>query len=138
MISNDQTYWHIQMHLPDGKGGTRIDSMPMLQEEQPVIGTGEWDSKQCKDFKDIPIGSIILVREGNRALALCKIIGANYTDDKLQAKYRNINYRNVEILRFIPEEDQPDRQTFSQGTFKCCKPDHKKSSGHIFIKYIHA
>lgn len=133
MSSDNQTYWHIQMHLPDGKKGTRIDSMPMLQEAQPVIGTGEWSSRQCEEFKSIQEGSIILVREGNRALALCKIIGPNYTSAQLESKYHNINYRNVEILGFIPEEDQPAPQVFSQGTLKSCRPNPTKPQW----SYIH-
>lgn len=133
MESKDQTYWHIQMHLPDGKEGARIASMPMLQETQPVIGTGEWEDRQCEEFKRIPEGSIILVREGNRALALCKIIGPNYTSEELEAKYHSINYRNVEILGFIPEEDQPGPQVFSQGTLKSCRPDPTKQQW----SYIH-
>ena len=133
MSSNNQTYWHIQMHLPDGKKGARIDSMPMLQEAQPVIGTGEWSSRQCEEFKSIQEGSIILVREGNRALALCKIIGPNYTSAQLESKYHNINYRNVEILGFVPEEDQPAPQVFSQGTLKSCRPNPTKPQW----SYIH-
>jgi mcrBC restriction endonuclease system, mcrB subunit, putative len=105
----------------------------MLQEAQPVIGTGEWEDRQCEEFKRIPEGSIILVREGNRALAICKIIGPNYTSEKLEEKYHNINYRNVEILGFIPEEDQPGPQVFSQGTLKSCRPDPTKPQW----SYIH-
>ena len=123
MKNKDQIYWHIQMHLPEGKGGAQINSMLMLEEQQPVIGTGEWKNKQCEDFKRIPVGSIVLVREGNRALALCKIIGANYTSEELEEKYLNVNYRNVEVLSFISNEDQPDTRVFSQGTFRCCKPN---------------
>lgn len=123
MKNEDQIYWHIQMR--EGKKGTQINSMPMLEEQQPVIGTGEWEDKQkqCEKFKRIPIGSIVLVREGKRALALCKIIGANYTSEELKAKYGNINYRNVEILGFISNEDQPRTGVFSEGTFRCCKPN---------------
>ena len=121
MKNKDQIYWHIQMR--EGTKGTRINSMLMLEEQQPVIGTGEWKNKQCEDFKGIPIGSIVLVREGNRALALCKIIGDNYANDELEEKYLNVNYRNVEILRFISDEDQPAPHVFSQGTFRCCKPN---------------
>ena len=123
MKNKGQIYWHIQMHLPEGKGGAQINSMLMLEEQQPVIGTGEWKNKQCEDFKRIPVGSIVLVREGNRALALCKIIGANYTSEELEEKYLNVNYRNVEVLSFISNEDQPDTRVFSQGTFRCCKPN---------------
>ncbi len=126
-------YWHIHMSHPDGKGSAWYDPMPMLQEEQPVIGTGEWENKQCEDFKKVPEGSIVLVRDGHKALALCKIIGPNFVSEELQAKYRNINYRHVEILGFIPEEDQPGNQVFSQGTFSCCKPDPTKQQW----PYIH-
>lgn len=133
MKSEDQTYWHIHMSHPYGKGSAWYDPMPMLLEEQPVIGTGDWEDNQCLNFKDIPEGSIVLVRDGNKALALCKIIGPNYTSDKLEAKYHNTNYRNVEILGFIPEEDQPGPKVFTQGTFKCCKPDPTKQQW----PYIH-
>ena len=133
MKSEDQTYWHIHMSHPYGKGSAWYDPMPMLLKEQPVIGTGDWEDNQCLNFKDIPEGSIVLVRDGNKALALCKIIGPNYTSDTLEAKYHNTNYRNVEILGFIPEEDQPGPKVFTQGTFKCCKPDPTKQQW----PYIH-
>lgn len=61
-------YWHIQMHLPEGKGGTEIDSSLMLLEAEPIIGTGEWDNFQCKDFKEIDNGNIVLVRKAIRQL----------------------------------------------------------------------
>ena len=70
-------YWHIQMHLPEGKGGTQIDSTLMLLESEPVIGTGEWNDSQCKNFKSIENGNIILVRKGSQAIALCQVIGDN-------------------------------------------------------------
>ena len=74
-------YWHIQMHLPDGREGVQIDSEKMLRETTPVIGTGEWPHKQCTDFKNVmAIGDIVLVREGQRALALCEVIGNNFVD----------------------------------------------------------
>ena len=111
------------MSYPDGPGSSWCDPMPMLNEAQPVIGITEWEDKQCEDFKEVPEGSIVLVRDGKKALALCKIVGPNYTSEKLQAKYRNINYRNVEILRFIPDEDQPPHPKLFRGTFRCCKPN---------------
>ena len=62
-------YWHIQMHLPEGRGKRKINPTLMLQEEQPVIGTGEWENKkkekhkQCVDFKNVlVIGDVVLVR----------------------------------------------------------------------------
>lgn len=70
MSNIPETYWHIQMNRPWGKKGGTIDSRPMLIEPQPVIGTGEWEDKrnQCRMFKEIPNGAIILVREGNTAM----------------------------------------------------------------------
>ena len=76
-------YWHIQMHLPEGKGGTEIDSSLMLLEAEPIIGTGEWDNFQCKDFKEIDNGNIVLVRKGNQAIALCQICGVNFNNEEL-------------------------------------------------------
>lgn len=83
-------YWHIQMHLPKGKGGIQIDSTLMLLESEPVIGTGEWDDKQCRIFKRIDNGNIVLVRKGSQAIALCQIIGEFFTDEKLTEKYIHV------------------------------------------------
>ena len=81
MESEHDKYWHIQMHKPEGpQSELTIRSRDLLEEPQPVIGTSEWDSKQCEDFKHIPEGSIVLVREGKKAIALCRITGPNRSD----------------------------------------------------------
>lgn len=116
-------YWHIQMHLPEGKGGMQIDSTLMLQEAEPVIGTGEWDNPQCENFKNIDNGNIVLVRKGNQAIALCQIIGDNFTDEELTKKYVNINFRKVRILAWASSYKQPRPSLFSQGTFSSCRKD---------------
>ena len=90
---NYDKFWHIQMHLPEGKDGVVIDPSLMLMEAEPIIGTGEWDDAQCKNFKTIDNGNIVLVRKGSQALALCQIIGDNFTSDRLSEKYININYQ---------------------------------------------
>lgn len=113
-------YWHIQMHLPEGKEGTEIDSRKLLLEKEPVIGTGEWDDAQCHNFKTIPRGSIVLVRRGSEAIALCEIIGDNFYDEELAEKYINVNYRKVRILQWAEDYKQPRSSLFSQGTFKSC------------------
>lgn len=128
-ISNEK-YWHIQMHLPEGKDGSEIDSKKMLLEEEPVIGTAEWDDKQCVNFKTIPKGSIVLVRKGSEAIALCEIISDNFTDEKLTRKYINVNFRKVKILAWADEKRQPRSQLFSQGTFKSCS---KQTEQYEFI-----
>ena len=133
MGNKDQTYWHIQMGKPKGRGGAQINSMDLLCQPQPVIATTEDPDNQCKDFKTVPEGTIVLVREGKKALALCKIIGPNYNDPELQEKYLCENYRNVEVLGFISNEEQPGSRVFSQGTFSSCTP-----KAHKQWPYIHA
>lgn len=113
-------YWHIQMFLPEGKGGTIIDSSQMLKEERPVIGTGEWNDIQCLYFKGerngVTVGDIIMVREGSRPLALCRIIGDCFHDDDLTNKYINYWFRYVEILEWADPSEW--NSLFSQGTLK--------------------
>jgi 5-methylcytosine-specific restriction enzyme B len=113
-------YWHLQMHLPEGKGGTVIDSKEMLLEPNPIIGTGEWNDKQCLDFKGvadgIKIGDIVMVRVGNRPLALCEIMGEFFKDSKLSNKYINANFRNVKVLDWNTKGETSS--LFSQGTLK--------------------
>ena len=121
-------FWHIQMHLPDGKGGTEIDSQQMLLESEPVIGTGEWDNEQCRQFKTIENGNIVLVRKGNQVLALCQLIGDNFVNKSLCKKYINVNFRKVKILAWASEYKQPLPRLFSQGTFNSCKKGTKQYS----------
>lgn len=114
-------FWHIQMHLPEGKGGTVIDPNLMLMESEPVIGTGEWDDAQCRNFKTIENGNIVLVRRGSQALALCQIIGDNFISDSLCEQFVNVNFRKVRILAWASEFRQPRTGLFSQGTFSSCR-----------------
>ena len=109
-------YWHIQMALPQGRGEIRIDSSLLLKEDAPVISTGEWDNFQCRDFKNkIQIGDIVCVRDGKKPIALCKVIGDNFTDANLSSKYLNINFRLVEVLEFYTGEDSFPQ---AQGTLR--------------------
>ncbi len=118
-----EKYWHIQMHLPEGKRGFQIDPTLMLLETEPVIGTGEWDNDQCWNFKNIANGNIVLVRKGNQAIALCQIIGKNFADENLTKKYTNVNFRKVRILAWVNSYRQPRSGLFSQGTFSSCRKD---------------
>lgn len=119
------------MHLPDGKGGPAIDSNLMLMEPEPVIGTGEWDDAQCRNFKNIEKGSIVLVRTGSQALALCQIISDNFASDSLCRRFKNVNFRKVRILARADEFRQPRRGLFSQGTFSSCR---KGTEQYSYIK----
>lgn len=113
-------YWHIQMHLPEGTDGRQIDPTLMLYEPEPVIGTGEWNDSQCTNFKTIDNGTIVLVRRGNQAIALCQIVSENFTDASLTDKYINNNFRKVRILAWADEYKQPRAGLFSRGTFFAC------------------
>ena len=130
-------FWHIQMHLPEGKGGVVIDSSLMLKEAEPIIGTGEWDDAQCRNFKTIPNGNIVLVRRGSQVFALCQIIGENFINDTLSEKYVNVNFRKVRILAWASEYKQPRIGLFSQGTFSSCRKG-TEQYGYIasWLKYM--
>ena len=92
------------MHMPEGNAkGWIIDPKDMLQEDCPVIGTGEWTdpNNQCENFKSaIKIGDIVMVRKGNLPIALCEVTSESYKDDKLKEKYGNSNFRNVTVLDY--------------------------------------
>lgn len=134
---NADRYWHIQMHLPDGKNGVEIDPVLMLMEPEPVIGTGEWDDNQCRNFKTIENGNIVLVRRGSQAIALCQIIDENFTETALEEKYINTNYRKVKILSWAKDYIQPRSGLFSQGTFKVCnKGTEQYKYINDWIKYM--
>lgn len=122
MNKHRNKYWHIQMYKPYGKEDeTRVDSKKMLEREEPFIGTTEWDSYQCKNFKTIEKGSIVLVREGNEAIALCQIISDNFTDRELTDEFLQKNFRRVKILAWAKDYKQPSNsRLFTQGTFSSC------------------
>ena len=116
-------YWHIQMYKPYGdKEKARIDSKKMLKREEPIIGIGEWDNYQCKNFKyKIKNGDIVLVRKGNEAIALCQIISDNFTDRELTDEFLHKNFRRVKILARAKDYKQPSNsKLFTQGTFSSC------------------
>lgn len=129
--TNYDKFWHIQMHLPEGKGGIVIDPTLMLKESEPIIGTGEWDDVQCRNFKTIENGNIVLVRKGSQAIALCQIISDNFTSNALCEKFINTNFRRVKILSWASEFRQPRTGLFSQGTFSSCS---KNTEQHRFIE----
>lgn len=112
------------MHLPLGKESDfEINPIDMLNEIPQVIGTGEWPDNQCFNFKTIDKGSIVLVRKGSKAIALCEIISDNFKSKVLQDKYKNENFRYVKILGWAKDYCQPRKNLFTQGTFKPCNQD---------------
>ena len=115
-------YWHIQMYKPLGnKNKARIDSKKMLKREEPIIGMGEWDNDQCKNFKTIEKDNIVLVRKGKEAIALCQIISDNFTNKELTDEFLHKNFRRVKILAWAKDYKQPSNsRLFTQGSFSSC------------------
>lgn len=102
-------YWHLQMNQPWGRDSIVIDSKNMLQENPSIIGTGDWDDDQFRNFTDengtgIKIDDIVLVREGATPIALCKVSGENFKDSALQGKYHNQNFRTVNVLSYYDDK----------------------------------
>lgn len=133
----ENVYWHLQMYLPYGRGGETIDSVKMLKEPRPVIGTGEWNDLQCHYFKNstpecMQPGDIVLVREGQKALALCRIVGPAFTDAALEAKYFHRWYRHVEVLEFYN-----GKEPFSQAQGTLRKLSNPQTSSWQFIEQWH-
>lgn len=131
-------YWHIQMNQPWGRNNIVINSKDMLLETPSVIGTGEWDDYQCRNFTDqngdgMKIGDIVLVREGSQPIALCKVTSHSYKNEPLQLKYKNENYRSVKVLSFFNDlakqllQDNLNKYNSSyiqaSGTLTICKND---------------
>ena len=132
-------YWHIQMYKPYGdKEKARIDSKKMLKREEPIIGVGEWDNYQCKNFKyKIKNGDIVLVRKGDEAIALCQIISDSFTNKELTDEFLHKNFRRVKILAWAKDyKEPPPPHLFSQGTFSSCSNRTKRSNRKKRYKYI--
>lgn len=103
-------YWHIQMNQPWGRDGGTIQSIDMLRQNPPVIGTGEWDDIQCYYFtgenpNGLKLGDIVLVHEGQRPIALCKIASECFQDPALLNIYHHENFRRVKVLAFYNGDD---------------------------------
>lgn len=126
-------YWHLQMNRPDGSGTKPISSKAMLEEPVPVIGTGEWDDRQCRDFKGQPgglkKGDIVLVREGGIPIALCEVVGDCVENDSLEEKYQHVWYRDVKVLAWNDDDSQP-KFPVSRGTLRRLRADRKPQSWH--------
>ncbi len=98
-------YWHIQMSYPYGRDGDKMDTLPMLQQKKPVIGTGKWEDSSYYQFvgdreNSLKIGDVILIRDGQTPLALARVTGSAFNDKKLEDEFLHTEYRNVEILDF--------------------------------------
>ena len=124
-------YWHIQMSKPQGrKGVIYVDPKSMLTLKNPVIGTGEWNDYQCRYFKnDLNENSIVCVKDGSEAVALCRVISSSFKDNILQKQFHNEHYRYVEVLEFYNGSESFPQP---QGTLN--KALNKKTATYKFIE----
>ncbi|QZE12777.1 AAA family ATPase [Halosquirtibacter laminarini] len=100
-------YWHMQMHLPNGREGDSIDSIEMLMLPNPVIGTTEWENFQCENFKTaIQIGDVVCVHEGNTIIGLCRVVSDLFEDENLRQQFRQNIFRKVEVLELFQGDEK--------------------------------
>ena len=104
-------YWHMQMNQPWGRDGGIIDSTELLNLDDSVIGTGEWDDVQCRYFtgednRALEIGDFVLVREGKKPLAICEVTSDCFQNDELMKKFHHENYRTVDVLGWVNENEK--------------------------------
>lgn len=129
--------WDIQMYQPWGRGEGEIDSSEMIFINNPIIGTGEWDDLQCRYFKNtdprgLNIGDIILVHEGKNPIALCKVIGNNFTDVLLTQTFHHTNFRSVNLLIDLRNDKQYPNY---QGTLSRLTSPQTDSYKYIAVRY---
>lgn len=103
-------YWHIQMNQPQGRNGFKISSEKLLKDSSPLIATGDWEDIQCENFKGegdegIQIGDIVMVREGDKPIALVKVASDCFQSPQLENIYKNKHFRNVDVLDWYSGKD---------------------------------
>ena len=103
LVKENLTYWHLQMNQPKGRNKIFTRSEDLLNEGIPLIGTGEWENLQSQRFKgevedSMEEGDIVLIREGNKPIALVSVESSSFTSETLTQKYVNIHFREVKIL----------------------------------------
>lgn len=110
-------YFNIQMDMPWGRDGGVLAS-PRAMVEDGIIGISDGSYSDCQAFKNAPIGSIVLVRDGSEAIALVEITSTPYYDKKDEGKYVSTVFRNVDVLAWAEDYEQPRPGLFHQGTFR--------------------
>lgn len=143
-------YWHIQMNQPHGRGKGTIDSAKLLENNPPLIATGEWEDQQCLNFKgntngSLQVGDVVMVREGKNPIALVQVVGQTFNDLDLTQKFEHDLYREVEVLGWMNDELERNLKRLVQeykssniqyqGTLNSSKPGNATGD---FIRYWHS
>jgi 5-methylcytosine-specific restriction protein B len=96
-------YWHIQLH-PDDSSSFTSELIIKILLEKSVIGLGEWEKggDKINQFKEkMAIGDIVAVKQGSTPIALVKVIGDAYFEQKIDDDFDWFpNRRKIEIIDF--------------------------------------
>ena len=99
-------YWHMQLH-PNDKSFNREKE---ILEQKKVIGLGEWleGSAQMHQFRsEMKIGDIVLVRLGEKPIALVRVTGEFEKTKKVD---KNLDWfhirRNIEVIEFVKKQNE--------------------------------
>lgn len=129
-------YWHIQLHPDDSTSFTSEKIIKILLEKS-VIGLGEWEKGGDKidQFKEkMAIGDIVAVKQGSTPIALVKVIGYAYFEQKIDDDFDWFpNRRKIEIIDFY---DSSYNFTIPQprGTLSICN-DLNTETAKVIIQW---
>lgn len=92
------TYWHMQLHPNDKNKNEEYDIL-----NHNIIGLGDWDDKkptsQIRQFKEeMNIGDIVLIKRGEKPLALVKVLSESKEGDGVGGNDWIYYARDVEVL----------------------------------------
>ena len=129
-------YWHIQLH-PDNRSSFGSELIKRILLEKGVIGIGEWEKGEDKirQFKEtMAIGDIVAVKQGSMPIALVRVIGDAYFENKVDDDFDWFpNRREIEVIDFY---DPIDTFTIPQprGTLSVCN-DLNTETAKVIIKW---
>jgi len=125
------TYWHMQLHPYQNDWNREKE----LLESLSIIGLGVVDNNynniQNKQFQDMKIGDIVLIKHGQTVISLVEVIGES--EDNRENNYDNLDWfryrRKVKVLEYAKSMD-----SFPQPRGALQKSISKSSKSY---KYIH-
>jgi len=129
-------YWHIQLH-PDDSSSFTSEKIIKILLEKSVIGLGEWEKggDKINQFKEkMAIGDIVAVKQGSTPIALVKVIGDAYFEQKIDDDFDWFpNRRKIEIIDFY---DSSYNFTIPQprGTLSICN-DLNTETAKVIIQW---
>lgn len=130
-------YWHIQLH-PDDSSSFTSELIIRILLEKSVIGVGEWEKGEdkIKQFKEkMAIGDVVAVKRGGTPIALVKVIGDAYFEQKIDDDFDWFpNRRKIEIIDFY-DSSYNFKIPQSRGTLSICDDLNTKTAKVIIQWY---